>query len=265
MIDHQKEIIKCSSDFFYFCENYIFIKTINFPVKFKLYEYQKRLFNHWEKHDHSIQSKFRQGGFTTLVTIYALWLCLFKENQKVVFCSNSDSMSLIVGESILKFAIATLPDWLKGNVLKMTSQYQKKFEDTNSTFVLKNPKHLSTIGEPISLLILDEIDTCFTEKNWSAVYPYIKGKVIAQSTLSNNDTWFWGKLIDAKIKINSFNSFECHYKERPEFDEKWEIEMKKNSIYWEQEFEQKAIDTDVKEIIKETKQKKKRYRDINEV
>ena len=44
-----------------------------------------------------------------------------------------------------------------------------------------------------------------------------------------------------------------------------EIEMKKNNIYWQQEFEQKAIDTDIKETIKEKKQKKKRYRDINEV
>ena len=265
MIDYQKEIIKCSSDFSYFCENYIFVKTMNVPKRFKLYDYQKRLVSHWEKNNKSIQSKFRQGGFTTLATIYALWTCLFKENQKVILCCNGDGMAQFIGDRIMKFAIATLPDWLKGNVLKMTNQYQKKFEDTNSIFILKTPKSLNTIGDPISLLILDEIDSCFTAKQWSSVYPQIKGKVIAQSNLSHNDTWFWGMLIDAKVKINSFAAFECNYKENPEFNEEWELEMKKNNIYWESEFEQKAIDTDIKETIIEKKRKAKTCRDINEV
>ena len=41
--------------------------------------------------------------------------------------------------------------------------------------------------------------------------------------------------------------------------------MKKNNIYWESEFEQKAIDTDIKETIIEKKRKAKTCRDINEV
>ena len=116
------------------------------------------------------------------------------------------------------------------------------------------------------MLVLDEIDSCFTEKNWSMIFPKIKGKVIAQSTLSNNDTWFWEKLIDAKVKLNNFRSFECSYKENPIFDEEWEKEMKKNNIYWETEFEQKAIDTDKKKIEEKPKKKKiQKYRFINEV
>ena len=224
------------------------------------YEFQKRLVNHWEDNHFSISGKFRQGGFTTLATIYALWLCLFKEDQKITFVCRDERLAADIGDGILKCAIKCLPDWLKGNILKMTAANQKKFEDTNSSILFVSPMNLS-LSQNISLFILDEIDSNFKEKYWQSIYTLcFNSKAIIQSTLDGQEGWFWEKLMDSRIGVGEFKEFRCHYKEL--YNEVTEERMKKYlSAVWSQQMGQQAIDKEEKPVVIE---KIKKWRNIND-
>src|SRR4051812_2265787 len=86
-----KEFELCSRDFTHFLRTYIkIIHPKRGMIPFEVYDYQKRLFEHYETNRFSILTKFRQGGFTTTTLLYALWLCMFRLDQRILFVTKSD-------------------------------------------------------------------------------------------------------------------------------------------------------------------------------
>lgn len=276
--DQQEEITRCAVDFPYFCREYVKIylpNSISIPppgssinsaiIPFELFDFQKRLYEHLEDNRFTIFSKFRNGGFTTELAIYGLWKCLFRLDQNVLWMCKTDREAVYVCDNIIKRALEYMPDWMKGNVMKMLSSHEKKFPETDSKMFFGTPE--AACGKAISLLIVDEASFIKDmDKHWKAIWPCLStgGDAVVLSTPQLDTDWFWNTLEDAHLKLNNFKPFKCHYQEHPWYvDPKWEADMRSNlgQHGWELEYEQKVGES-IQKAKESKKESKKLWRSI---
>jgi len=79
-----EEYVKCSNDPVYFAETYC--KVIHLDkglVPFKLYPYQKKMFDHFRNNRFSIVLACRQSGKSISSVIYLLWYAVFHSEKTI--------------------------------------------------------------------------------------------------------------------------------------------------------------------------------------
>ena len=258
--DQIGEIKRCAADFSYFCRRYV--KLFSYQGNsnsFNLYDYQLRLCDYVNDNRFVIFSKFRQGGFTTVLAVYCLWKCLFSMNQRIVWVSVNNRMAECVSRDIVKHVLENLPDWMTGNVMKMSNVSQKSFPDTNSNLFFGDISNVSNFS--IGMLVLDEASFMnevedFWESVWSSLS--MGGRAIVTSTLNKEGDWFWWMLMNARAGLNNFRVYDCNYRENPEFcTVEWEVKMKSMlGCRWNSEYDQKIVSFDVEKDEKDEDVKK---------
>lgn len=225
--DQAEEIQLCAEDFLYFCDNYVHFDDTNLDM----YNYKRRLVNHLEENQFTIFSKFRAGGFTTLLSIYGLWKCLFQLDQNIFWVSNNTAQSNFVCD-LVKEVIESLPGWLIGEVSKMVNNNEKKFKETNSNMYFHSSVGFERLlGSKISLLIVDEANHINNlDYIWRQLFPTLRkdSGCVLMGTVNRDTDWFYGMLEDSKEGKNTFKAYECEYTEHPLFDSEWERKMKTN-------------------------------------
>jgi hypothetical protein len=216
----QKELAKCNYSFPYFCTKYV---KITHPKKgllpFILYKYQRRVIEEYGKHRFTILSKFRQGGLTTVTTIWCLWRCLFKLDETIMIVSKSDREAIAAGE-IVKRALEELPKWLKPDMSK-NNDHQKLFNETGCKLFFYTPE--AARGRAITYFVLDE--AAFIpqmEKHWKAMFPTLStgGNCICVSTVNGVGNWYYDIFQGSKKGENDFHIIELDYWEHPEYNNK---------------------------------------------
>lgn len=126
----QVEFRKCHDDFTHFATNWIKIyHPKNGLIPFNLYPYQERLLHDYENNRFNILTKFRAGGFTTTTLLWLMWRCMFRLDERVLFCCKTDREA-IMGNHIVKQAISHFPDWLRPKLGK-NNDHCIQFEETN--------------------------------------------------------------------------------------------------------------------------------------
>ena len=134
----KKEIIKCSNSFAYFCHKYVkILHAVHGTIPFITYKYQRRVANFYQKEKYSIVSKFRQGGLTTIATLFALWKCLFFEGQSIYLLSRTDREAMEAGLMIDR-ALENMPKWLWEKDANIT-KHEKVFGETKSRACFYTP------------------------------------------------------------------------------------------------------------------------------
>lgn len=111
------EIAKCKRDICYFAEKYF--KIINLDTgltTIKLYPKQKDLLKFFTGEKRCIVLASRQSSKTTTYTIYALWLCMFHHEKKIMLLANKNDTVLEI-ISRIRLAYEYLPAWLKSSVV----------------------------------------------------------------------------------------------------------------------------------------------------
>lgn len=217
-----KEIDACRNDFVYFVETYV---KIFHPVKglqsFVLHPYQKRIIQDYENNRLCICKKFRQGGFTTLTTFYALWKCLFQDDQHIMIGAKTDREAMHIG-NIVSLALNHFPKWIK-HMFGSNTNHHKNFPLTNSCLFFGNLN--AGIGRSLSLLIIDE--AAFIPQmdgHWNTICPCLQqnGHCIVLSTVNGIGNWFEQTHTDAEKKVNQFHIIDAEYWEHPDYnDEEW--------------------------------------------
>lgn len=270
------EIERCAVDFPYFCRTYCKIicpRTHGFKP-FILYPYQERLYNHLEDHRMTIFSKFRQGGFTTMLAVFCLWKCLFRLDENILWISATDQMAADVCQNVFKKILLGLPNWMCGTVSKMTNDTQKSFPDNGCNIYFTGPT-FHMMASP-TLTVIDEASFISDmDRLWKTLWPMISTgeRVVIMSTVTTDDDWFYDRLLDAKLNIpaisyasDRFVPYSCHYKEKPEFDNaEWEKDMRRSQgYYWETQYEQKPKKTDSDEETPSQTLQKTHYRSISD-
>jgi len=228
-----EECIKCQKDFFYFVEKFVKINNWQKPhlkeIPFEMYDFRKRLVKAYEEHRFVSVKKFRQGGFTTLTLLYALWQCMFSHNKKYLFLTVSDREAICMSDT-LKRVINCFPDQLKA-MLTLSNDHLKQFNLTNSQILFRTPTSMRSVS--FTDLVIDEAAFISNmDSHWESLYPIIfssLGKVFVVSSVNGMRNWFAETHLDAVDKKNLFYAFECSYHEHPEYNSvEWVNKMKEN-------------------------------------
>lgn len=236
----RREYIKCTLSFSYFCSK--FVKIVHPKeglVRFILFKYQKKVIEDYEDNRFNIIRKFRQGGLTTVTVIWAMWRCLFRENETIMVVSKSDREAIAAGE-IVKRALEELPIWMKPSMDK-NNDHQKIFEGTGCKLFFYTVE--AARGRSFTYLIIDE--AAFIpgmEKHWNGLYPTLAtgGGGIVISTVNGVGNWYYETWEKAKKKKNPFHIIDLHYTEHPIYKDKDWVKQTKAQLGekgWRQEIE----------------------------
>lgn len=198
----------CADDFFYFCKHYL---------RFDLYEYQKRLYYYLDYNNNVIFSKYRGGGFSSVVIAYCLWLLIFKEKQSIKYLiSKKDTYEIFD-----KF-IRLLPYWMLGEIICSNYGYSDSFtvyEELNihgNRISFFTNLFLVSFTHPFDLFVVDEICDVWTEElRLFMLHENLIRRCIIFGCVYTDADWFYTTLEFAKLKVNKYKAYTCHYKENP--------------------------------------------------
>lgn len=242
--DLKKEFAKCKEDPAYFIRNYVYIThPVKGRIKFDLYRFQERIIGEFNSNRFNLMRKFRQAGATTICAAYALWYIIFHKDKNVMVVSIGDRES----RDFLDRAVNMyddLPEWLKPQEVERNKHVLKL--STGSK--IKSQPAGAGRGESVSLLIVDE--AAFIERMtefWMAIYPTIStgGSAFILSTVNGMANLYYELYRDAELGKNNFNVIDIHWREHPEYTEKWAETTRSNvgERAWLQEYEGEFLGT----------------------
>jgi hypothetical protein len=181
---------------------------------------------------------------TTMMTIYALWIACFNDDQRVLIVANKEETAIEI-ISRIRLAYECLPNWLKPGV----KEYGK------TSIILANGTRIgistttgtAARGQSVNCLILDElafIETHLIEEFWKSVYPIIsaskKSKIFIASTANGVGNLFHKLYTGAENNETNWSCDKILWNEIPGRDEKWKadtIASLGSLEAWQQEFE----------------------------
>lgn len=148
-----------------------------------LKSFQIETLEFWEKYPQTSLIKFRQGGFTNLATIFALWHCLTRRNIYILFLTNSDREAWQTCAK-LKRKIDSLPE--ESGAYRLKDNYHiQHFERTNSKIHFSSSRLIRPTK--CDILIIDEA-AFHREINLQS---FIGEKIIAYSSPNGTNNWFY--------------------------------------------------------------------------
>ena len=192
----------------------------------------------------------RQVGKTTMMTIYALWIACFQDDQRILIVANKEQTAINIFKRI-RLAYEELENWLKPGV--------EEYGKTSMTLSNGSSVGISTTssdagrGDSCNVLILDElafIDNHLVEDFWKSVYPIIssskKSKIFIASTPNGTGNLFYELYENATRGINNWKASRIDWHEIPGRDEQWKYDTIKSlgsSSAFDQEFGNKFIES----------------------
>lgn len=220
------ELKKCSKNILHFAENYFYIVNLEQgKIKIKLHSYQKRILRSLRDNRFVVFLSSRQSGKTTLMTIYALWIACFFDDQRILIVANKEQTAINIFKRV-RLAYEQLPNYLKPGAI----EYGK----TSMTLGNGSSIGISTTssdagrGESVNVVILDElafIDNHLVEEFWKSVYPIIssskKSKIFVASTPNGTGNLFHELYTNAVEGNNNWKAERVDWWEVPGRDEKW--------------------------------------------
>lgn len=227
-----QELVKCSNNPEYFLGNYVKVMHPDKgPIPFKLYSYQKRMCDAFNKNRLIISKIFRQGGKTAFCAGFLLWYSIFHSNKTSGIVSNKATSANEVLDRI-KIMYETVPTWMKPGV----ENYAKTtitFENGSRIIAAATSKN-SFRGWTINgTLLCDEfahVSHNLQEEFWSSNYPTIssskKAKLIIISTPLGMNDLFHELYTKAEQGRNKFIHIEANWWEHPERTQEWADEQR---------------------------------------
>jgi hypothetical protein len=245
------DLKKSRRNILHFAENFFYIVNLDRGRdKISLYNYQKRILRALRDNRFNIVLSSRQSGKTTLMTIYALWMCCFYEDQRILIVANKEQTAINIFKRV-RMAYEMLPNWLKPGV--------REYGKTAMTLGNGSSIGISTTssdagrGDSCNVLILDElafIDNHLVENFWKSVYPIIssskKSKIFIASTPNGTENLFYNLYSNAIKGDNNWHPERVDWHEVPGRDEQWKddtIRSLGSKDAFDQEFGNKFIES----------------------
>lgn len=236
-----EEYQRCMKDPVYFAETYG--KVINLDkglVPFKLYPYQKEMFNHFNDNRFSIVLACRQSGKSISSCMYILWYALFHPDQTIAVLANKGATAREMLARIT-LALENTPFFLQPGT-KALNKGSIEFSN-NSKIIAAATSGSSIRGLSVNLLFLDEF--AFVEDAatfYTSTYPVISSgktsRVIITSTANGIGNTFHKIYEGAVQEVNEFKPFRVDWWDVPGRDEEWKRQTIANTseLQFQQEF-----------------------------
>ena len=243
--DMVEELRKCKNDIVYFAENFFYIVSIdNGKQKIKLYEAQRRILRSLVERRFVCLVSCRQAGKSTLLTIFALWMVCFNDDQSAAIVANKEATAITIFKRV-RMAYEQLPNFIKPGVKDYGKTGMTLGND--SSIIVSTTTATSTRGTSLSMLAIDE--TAFIEPHilsefWSSVVPTIssgkKSKILLVSTPNGVGNRFYEIYSGAESgHLKEWKSERIDWWDIPGRDEEWkntQIELLGSEEKFHQEY-----------------------------
>ena len=240
------EYSKCVKSAIYFAEKYVKIVHLDSGlIPFKLYSYQKKMFEHFEDNRFSIVLACRQSGKSISSVVYLLWYALFHPDKTIAILANKGATAREMLARVT-LALENLPFFLQAGC-KVLNKGSLEFSN-NSRIIATATSGSSIRGMSISLLFLDEF--AFVENDgefYTSTYPVISSgkttRVIITSTANGLGNVYHKLWEGATTGTNSYKPFRVDWFDVPGRDAAWKEETIANTsaFQFEQEFGNRFI------------------------
>jgi reverse gyrase len=125
-----KDLKKCQKNILHFAEKFFYIISLDEGKQpINLHYCQKRALRKMRDNRFFILLASRQIGKTTMMTIYALWVACFNNDQRILIVANKEGTALEI-MSRIRMAYEELPNWLMtfGNQFTQLFHHQKNLK-----------------------------------------------------------------------------------------------------------------------------------------
>lgn len=180
--------------FVYFCAHYVNIRhPERGKILFDLYDAQKDTVRVWLKDRNSLALKARQIGFSTVVSVFALWLTFFYQDRTIIMISKGqrEASDLLVHA---KYAYNMFPEWLRIMGPPQVSDTRELFSFANNSIVESHPSASNPArGRTAFTVVVDEIGFLpNSEEAWASIEPVsdVGGRVIMLGTANGEGNLF---------------------------------------------------------------------------
>ena len=236
-----QEYKKCMVDPVYFVEHYCKVISLDEGiVNFKLYPYQRKMFQQFQENRFNVVLACRQSGKSISACAYLLWYALFNPEKTVAILANKGQTA---GEMLSRITLMleNIPFFIQPGS-KAVNKRSLEFSN-NSRIIASATSGNSIRGMSVNLLYLDEF--AFVERAaefYTSTYPVISAgkdtKVIVTSTANGIGNQFHKIWEGAVQQINEFKSFRVDWWDVPGRDEKWKEQTVANTsqLQFDQEF-----------------------------
>lgn len=232
----REEFAACAANFFYFVKYLTVNKYVWFNdhyesrlVPFEQHSFHERLINSFENERFNLVIKPRQIGFSTLVSVYALWKAMFRLDQSIMINCKTDREA-IDHSCQLNHIVERMPDDLKPKFGKK-NDHQWHLEETNSRLYFHTCE--AACGKALNLLILEEAAFIPNiDSHWKAMYPTLStgGSCIVGSTPNGDRNWFYETCMNSWMGGNSFKVNEVRFYEHPFYQDKGRLKEMRNNL-----------------------------------
>ena len=235
------EYKKCLEDPSYFARKYVKIISLDEGlVPFNLYEYQEKMFKHFNDNRFSIVLACRQSGKSISSVVYLLWYACFHPEKTIAILANKGA---IAREMLARITLAleNLPYFLQPGCKALN---KGSIEFSNNSKIVANATSASSIrGLSVNLLFLDEF--AFVDNDaqfYTSTYPVVtagKDTQIIICSTANGIGNVYHKLWEGAVQnTNEFKPFRVDWWDVPGRDEKWKETTISNTskLQFEQEF-----------------------------
>ena len=242
---------KARQNILHFAENFFHIVNLDRGrMLIGLYSYQKRVLRSLRDNRFVACLASRQTGKTTMMTIYALWIACFEDDQRILIVANKEQTAISIFSRV-RLAYENLPNYLKPGVIEYGKTSMKLAN--GSSIGISTTSSDAGRGESVNVLILDElafIPNNLVESFWKSVYPIIsastKSKIFVASTPNGSGNLFHKLYTEAEKGINNWKAEKILWYEVPGRDDKWKHDTIKSigsEEAFAQEFDCKFLDT----------------------
>ena len=240
--EHQiLEYDRCRKDPAYFARTYIKIISLDKGlVNFNLYDYQEKMFDHFNNSRFSIVLACRQSGKSISSVVYILWYAVFHPEKTIAVLANKGATAREM-LSRITLALEHLPFFLQPGCRALN---KGSIEFSNNSRIIAAATSGSSIrGMSVNLLFLDEF--AFVERAaefYTSTYPVVSAgketKVIITSTANGIGNTFHKIWQGAVQKVNEYKPFTVNWWDVPGRDDEWKRQTISNTsqLQFDQEF-----------------------------
>ena len=239
--DLVKEYARCMSDPVHFAENYCKVISLDRGlVPFKLYPYQRDMFEVFNEHRFNIVLACRQSGKSISACAYLLWFALFHSEKTVAVLANKGATAREM-LSRITLMLENIPFFLQPGT-KALNKGSLEFSN-NSRIIAAATSGSSIRGLSVNLLYLDEF--AFVERAaefYTSTYPVVSAgkdtKIIVTSTANGIGNTFYKIWEGATQGVNEFHPFRVDWWDVPGRDDDWKVQTIANTsqLQFDQEF-----------------------------
>ena len=235
------EYARCMKDPSYFAKTYLKVISLDSGlVPFKLYPYQEKMFDHFNKNRFSIVLACRQSGKSISSVGYLLWYACFHPEKTIAVLANKGATAREMLARVT-LMLENLPFFLQPGC-KALNKGSIEFSN-NSKIIAAATSGSSIRGLSINLLFLDEFAFIDNDAQfYTSTYPVVSSgkdtKIIITSTANGIGNVYHKLWEGATQGTNEFKSFRVDWWDVPGRDNAWKEQTVANTsaLQFDQEF-----------------------------